>query len=435
MTVRRLALIAAFALAAACGSDSTPQTPTAPSPNPPATPQPPPEPSPTRWSLAGTVTEDASKAPLRGAQVEIIEGVNQGTNTATNEEGQYRFENLQPGTFALHVKAEGFENDRRTVTLSADQTIDVGLKKVKPPARGTRGTIVDGLTERTLPGVTVRVEGLPEITTGNDGAFMVETADPEEVRPVLISSSATIERSTRLRVPGPEATLSLMPSSLDLRAFDEMFRYSGALRRWTSAPRIVVQTRVLQFTNTSDVEYTALDAAMSDGDVSSLIADLTWALPQLTGNAFGGFAEQQRETAAPNDRVNVQRSGLIVIARYEGLTAATGFWGYTRWAWNGAGEVQAAILMLDRNFDATDGQFRRSLRSHELGHALGYQHVTGRDSVMNSSARIEPNGFDRDCAKLAFLRPPLNRSPDIDPDPFSSNLRAFTGLVWSKGMP
>ena len=434
MTVRRFALIALLAFAAACGRDGTPQTPTTPSPNPPAAPQPP-APSPTRWSLAGTVTEDANKTPLRGAQVEIIEGVNQGANTATNEEGRYRFENLEPGTFSFHVKADGFDNERRTVTLSADQTIDVGLKKAKPPSRGTRGTIVDGLTARALSGVTVRVEGLPEITTATDGSFLVETPDPEQVRPVLISSSATIERSTRLRVPGPEATLSLMPSSVDLRAFDEMFRYSGALRRWTSAPRIVVQTRVLQFTNVNDVEFTALDATMSESDVSSLIADLTWALPQLTGNAFGGFAEQQRETAAPNDRVNVQRSNLIVVARYEGLTAATGFWGYTRWAWNGAGEVQAAILMLDRNFDAADGPFRRSLRSHELGHALGYQHVTARDSVMNSSARLEPNSFDRDSAKLAFLRPTLNRSPDIDPDPFSSNLRAFTGLVWSRGMP
>ena len=91
-------------------------------------------------------------------------------------------------------------------------------------------------------------------------------------------------------------------------------------------------------------------------------------------------------------------------------------------------------MYLDRNFDKDDNR-RRLLRIHELGHALGYQHVTGRDSVMNASARIEPNAFDRDSSKLAFLRPPQNRSPDIDPDPFTSNLRAASGLIWSKGMP
>jgi hypothetical protein len=434
MPVRHLALIALLIVSAACGRDGSPQIPTTPSPPSEPAPPPQPPPSPTRWSLSGTVTDDGTKLPLVGARVEIVEGVNQGAGVATGEEGRYKLENLEPGAFSLQIKAEGFDNERRSVTLSGDQTIDVGLRKPAPPARGTRGTIVDGLTEHALPGVTVRVEGLAETTTASDGTFLVEAPDPEQVRPVVISSAATIERSTHLRVPGPTATVSLMPSSLDLRAFDEMFRSSGTLRRWTTAPRIVVQTRVLQFTNVSDVEFTALDALMSDSEASAIVADLTWALPQLTGNAFSDFAGQTRETAAPNDRVNVQRSNLIVVARYEGLTAATGFWGYTRWAWNGAGEIQAAIVMLDRSFDTSDSPFRRSLRSHELGHALGYQHVTGRESVMNSNARLEPNGFDRDSARLAFLRPPLNRSPDVDPDPFTTNLRAFTGLIWSQGM-
>ena len=51
---------------------------------------------------------------------------------------------------------------------------------------------------------------------------------------------------------------------------------------------------------------------------------------------------------------------------------------------------------------------------------------------MNQTARLEPNSFDRDAAKFAFQRPPLNRSPDIDPEPFTGNLRALTSQVsWS----
>jgi hypothetical protein len=153
----------------------------------------------------------------------------------------------------------------------------------------------------------------------------------------------------------------------------------------------------------------------------------------LTGNAFATFADEQRETAAEGTRVRVSRSGLIVVARYEGLTAATGFWGYTRWAWNGAGEMTAGIVMLDRAFETSGSQFRRSLRAHEFGHALGYNHVTVRASVMNQAARLEPNSFDRDAAKFAFQRPPLNRSPDIDPDPFTGNLRALTSQVFWSG--
>lgn len=301
-----------------------------------------------------------------------------------------------------------------------------------PPTSGVNGVAVDAVTDQPLGGVTVRVEGLGETSTAGNGTFHFDAADPQQVRGVSMLSSSTVERATRLRVPGPDATLSLMPTALDLRAFDQMFRgNAGSLRRWTSAPLVVFQQRVLQFTNVSDAEYTALSGIMSDADVNGLAADLTWALPQLTGNAFTAFSDQPRETAAEGERVRVSRPGLVVVARYEGLTTATGFWGYTRWAWNGAGEMQAAIVMLDRAFDTSGSQFRRSLRAHEFGHALGYNHVTGKTSVMNASGVVEPNGFDRDGAKFAFQRPPLNRSPDIDPEPFTGNLRAtLQQLVW-----
>ena len=32
--------------------------------------------------------------------------------------------------------------------------------------------------------------------------------------------------------------------------------------------------------------------------------------------------------------------------------------------------------MLDRDFERSGSPFLRSLRAHELGHALGYNHVT-----------------------------------------------------------
>jgi hypothetical protein len=196
-----------------------------------------------------------------------------------------------------------------------------------------------------------------------------------------------------------------------------------------SAPAIVVQRRVLQFTSVTDQEYAATSTVMSESEVGELVTDLTWALPQLTGGAWGGFSSEQRESAADGERVRVSRTGSIVVARYTGLQAATGYWGYGRWL-TSQGEVRAGIVMLDNGFDTSGSVYRRSLRAHELGHALGYNHVTIRDSVMNSSARLEPNMFDRDGAKLAFQRPPLNRSPDIDPDPFTPNLRGIAEWIW-----
>jgi hypothetical protein len=48
---------------------------------------------------------------------------------------------------------------------------------------------------------------------------------------------------------------------------------------------------------------------------------------------------------------------------------------------------------------------------------------------MNASAREEPNAFDRGASRIAFLRQPCSRSPDIDPDMLLLNR---TGpRVWS----
>ena len=332
----------------------------------------------------------------------------------------------------MRVTADGYEADARSVTLTADLVLDIGLRHMTappPPSAAIRGTALDGVSDRAHPGVLVRIDGLGETMTAGDGSFELDATEPEQVRLVTLSSPSTIDRQTQLRVPGPPAMLSLMPSSLDLVAFDQMFRNSGSLVRWTSAPSIVVQTRVLQYTNVTDQEYTATSAAMSDAEVDGLVADLTWALPQLTGTTFTSFAGVRRETASAGERVRVARTNEIVVARYAGLQAATTFWGYSRWM-TSAGEVHSGIMMLDNGFETSGSPFRRSLRAHELGHALGYNHVTVRDSVMNSSARLEPNTFDRDGARLAFKRPPLNRSPDIDPDMFTPNLRALAEAIW-----
>ena len=71
-------------------------------------------------------------------------------------------------------------------------------------------------------------------------------------------------------------------------------------------------------------------------------------------------------------------------------------------------------MFLDRDFDRDDSR-RRLLRVHELGHALGYQHVENADVDHESGDRPEPTDFDRAGALIAFQRPVGNKSPDVDP--------------------
>jgi predicted Zn-dependent protease len=51
-------------------------------------------------------------------------------------------------------------------------------------------------------------------------------------------------------------------------------------------------------------------------------------------------------------------------------------------------------MMLDADFDRDSSQ-RRLLRTHELGHAIGYHHVTSRPSVMNPEVGNSITEFDR----------------------------------------
>jgi hypothetical protein len=177
----------------------------------------------------------------------------------------------------------------------------------------------------------------------------------------------------------------------------------------------VIERRVLQFTDTSAASYQTVDETLTQSEVDSVIADLLAGYELLTAGRLGAMASVTAQQAPAGATLTPRQDGRIVVTRQIGLTAATTFWGYARWSTNADGEVTSGVIILDRDFERGPSAFHRSLRMHELGHALGCQHVTGRQSVMNSTATIEPNTFDRQAARIAMLRPTGNRTPDIDP--------------------
>lgn len=306
-----------------------------------------------------------------------------------------------------------------------------------PPPSGdstvaTTGQIVGVLDGAAIAGVAVRANGAPETTSDGNGFFTVNEPQPGRYG-IVFSGGGVVERQTGLTVPGVHVTLPLIPGQFDLGAFDQMFRHAGQLLRWTTAPALIVQRRVLTFTSGNDREFDAESELVSDAEVSGLADDLTAVLAPFTGGRFPGFASVTPETANPGARVSVQRIGAVVVARYRGLLA-TGQLGLGQWGFQPDGTVRAGIVMLDRDFDGTPSGHRRTVRIHELGHALGYDHVSSRASVMNQDGRTDITDFDRQAAVIAFNRPPGNRSPDTDPQNFSTNTQpdvVVAPLVWS----
>lgn len=190
--------------------------------------------------------------------------------------------------------------------------------------------------------------------------------------------------------------------SADTRAIDEMLRGpSGRERRWTRQPSLVVITTVLEFDGLLEPDYAAAAEPLPAADAQELAADLTAGLDMLTGGRFVAFDGIEYESAEPGARIPVMRPGQIVVARFRGMHEAlkgVGFGGRTTLP---DGTITSGIVMLDSEYDQTD-HLRRLLRIHELGHALGYNHVESQRSIMNPTLGSDLTEFDKRVALIAF---------------------------------
>jgi hypothetical protein len=150
------------------------ETQTGPSENP--TPQP-----PTSISLSGVVrAAGGSSAPVKGAVVEILDGVNKGLMMTTDNSGVYQFENVTAGNANVAASANEFSRAVAGVTISRGTTLDFVLE---PPPWGARGTGSDVFD--MPPWVTrVRITGERD-GTGACENFIVRVANRSVVNAIL----------------------------------------------------------------------------------------------------------------------------------------------------------------------------------------------------------------------------------------------------------
>lgn len=305
-----------------------------------------------------------------------------------------------------------------------------------PPANVLEGHTVNVLDGAATAGLTVSVGHDKSSTTDGNGYFKIDVGG-DGAHWLTVYGAGVVNRETMISgLNGQPARVSLIPASFDLNAFDEMFRSSSKLLRWTERPALVVLGSVMTYSHNGSDRFTATSERISDGDLAAVVAHLEEGLALLTADTFTTFSSVETEHPAAGEQVSVQRSGAIVVGRYRGVQA-TGAIGYGQWAESASGAVVGGSMFLDDEFDRRDGR-RRLLRIHELGHALGYGHVTSRDSIMNPMLGSEVMEFDRSGATIAFQRPPGNRSPDSDGAAGGATQNAETGATtyqWSDRIP
>ena len=176
---------------------------------------------------------------------------------------------------------------------------------------------------------------------------------------------------------------------------------------WNGAPSLVLLTSIMNYAEgTIASGFRATSEQLNDQDLSDLASDLKQALRDLSDGALDGFRTVTRDRVLPARVGTIVRSGRIVVGRFRGLARVTHNLGYGgRRSKNGV--INGGFVLLDADADR-DARQRNLLRTHELGHALGYHHVESEPSIMNSRIGSPLTPFDRAMFHLAFFRTPGN---------------------------
>lgn len=199
----------------------------------------------------------------------------------------------------------------------------------------------------------------------------------------------------------------------DAQAFDELVL--GSKRRsvtWAQAPELVVLTSVMQYHPEESGPFAATAERLTDAEIDQLIDDLSTALALLTDGVFTEFVSVRREFVEAGATAHVLRPGTIVAGRFQGVKHATSSIGRGGRKVNANGAITSGAMMLDSDYDRASSA-RHLLRTHELGHALGYNHVVSRSSVMNARIGADLTDFDRKAATVAFRGNPMTRRTDV----------------------
>jgi hypothetical protein len=215
------------------------------------------------------------------------------------------------------------------------------------------------------------------------------------------AAAVTTTDQQALRTGAASEVANLYANPSHARALAEMLLggHASALR-WDRVPELVVLMPVMTYEKGSGTNYRATAEQLTDAEATALVADLTEALAVLTDDALRAFSSVRRETVSPGDIVNVMRPGQIVVGRYKGVREQLATIGFGGRATRGD-TIRSGSIILDSDFDRSSSE-RPLLRMHELGHALGYNHVESQVSIMNP--RIGPafTDFDRAATRLAF---------------------------------
>lgn len=280
------------------------------------------------------------------------------------------------------------------------------------PRWSITGTVTDTTSRAAIGGATITPSwSLTAVTTGAAGDFSLgstTTNPPRTPYDLSVSASGYLTRKQWVTWQsgarsgiGLDLIRNASPFSLDFygQFVRGTFDQSGApwpVLRWNAAPNFYVKT----------VDQTGL--AIEPEVLTVVLSSLARAVPIYTGGVYGAAAIESGTTdrAASTNWINVN---ILRDASQRTICGTSKL-----------GANPGEITLYDDVCSCGSVKIPGAVVLHEVGHAMGFFHVSDRNSVMyptlpGNCPVGEPSANERFHAIVAYSRPRGNTDPDNDP--------------------